>query len=115
MRGFFVRQEKMFIKRFLLWQLIVTLVLTLLIALLWNRMAALSTFFGGMLAILPNIFFTIYFLICKKGIYIAETLKIILTALLLVVLLHYFSVALLPLLVGLMGTYSVYFFRVRSR
>jgi len=112
-----VRKEKIAMKRFLLWQGIVTLGLTVIVRLLWDQTAAWSTFFGGLLAVVPNVFFVTYFLMrvdprhpkqVASACYVGEALKIMLTALLLVLLLRFESVALAPLLIGLMGTYAVY-------
>ena len=110
-------KEKVAMKRFLLWQGIVTLGLTVIVRLLWDQTAAWSTFYGGLLAVIPNIFFVIYFLMrvdprhpkqMATACYVGEALKISLTALLLVLLLHFYDAALAPLLIGLMGTYAAY-------
>jgi F0F1-type ATP synthase assembly protein I len=98
------------IRRFLQWQLLVAMSLTAIAWFLWGNDSALSVLFGGLLVVIPNIFLAIYLFIRANSIYVGEALKIILTGLLLVLLLHYFSIALAPLLLGLLGTYAVYFF-----
>lgn len=109
-------REKVAMKRFLLWQWIVTLGLAVIVRLLWDQAAAWSTFEGGLLAVVPNIFFVLFLMRVDprypkqmaRACYVGEALKIILTALLLVLLLHFETVALAPLLIGLSGTYAVY-------
>jgi len=109
-RGCAVPKEKTVFRRFLMWQFIVTVCLTVIVGLLWGYHAARSTFFGGLLAVIPNIFLSIYLLWRANSIYVCEFLKIILTGILLVLLLHCVNVALAPLLMGLLGSYAVYFF-----
>lgn len=108
-----MRKEKVAIRRFLQRQLLVAMCLTVLAAFLGGFNFARSTFFGGLLVVVPNIFLAIYLFIHVNSIYIGEMLKIILMGLLLVLLLHYFNIALAPLLLGLIGTYAVYFFSRR--
>lgn len=103
-------KEKTVFRRFLMWQFVVTVCLTVMIGLLWGYYAARSTFAGGLLAVIPNIFLSVYLLWRANSIYVGEFLKIILTGILLILLLHCVSVALAPLLIGLLGTYAVYFF-----
>jgi F0F1-type ATP synthase assembly protein I len=109
-RGCLVRKEKAAFRRFLQWQLLVVFALTVITWFVWGRHFALSVLAGGLLVVIPNIFLVIYLFIRVNSIYVGEALKIILTGLLLVLLLHYFSIALAPLLLGLLGTYTVYFF-----
>lgn len=103
-------KDKAIFRRFLMWQFIVTVFLTVVVGLLWGYQAARSTFFGGLLAVVPNIFLSLYLFWRANSIYVGELLKIILTGVLLVFLLHFFDIALAPLLIGLLGTYAVYFF-----
>lgn len=105
-----MRKGKAFLKRFLMWQFIVTVCLTVIVGLLWGYLAARATFFGGLLAVIPNIFLSTYLYWRPSSIYVGEMLKIILTGTLLVLLLHWVTVAFAPLLIGLLGTYAVYFF-----
>jgi len=107
-----VRKEKSAMMRFLRWQVIITVFMSISIGLVWGQLAAESVVFGGLLAIIPNIFFVLYFFTRTKmsACYIGEALKIILTALLLILVLHIFNVQLAPLLLGLLGTYVAYFF-----
>lgn len=114
-----MRKHKIAAARFLLWQLIVTLCLTAAVFVLWNHIAAWSTLLGGLLAVVPNTILFFYLFLrtqhrdpmkITKDFYIGETVKIISTGLLLVIILHYYNVALAPLLIGLFGTYWVYLF-----
>lgn len=112
-----MRKEKLALTRFLLWQGMVTVGLTVMVRLLWDQAAAWSTFQGGLLAVIPNIFLITYLSVrvdprhpkqMAKACYVGEAIKIMLTVLLLMLMLHFNSVALAPLLLGLMGTYAVY-------
>ena len=105
-----MRKEKVAFRRFLQWQLLVAIGLTVITGFVWGYHFALSVLIGGLLVVVPNIVLVIYLLMRANSIYIGEALKIILTGLLLVLLLHYFTIALAPLLLGLLGTYTVYFF-----
>jgi F0F1-type ATP synthase assembly protein I len=102
--------NKTAMRRFLMCQFIVTVCLAIIVGLCWGYDAARATFFGGLLAVIPNIFLSMYLSWRSNSIYVGEMLKIILTGLLLVLLLHFVTVGLAPLLIGLLGTYTVYFF-----
>lgn len=109
-RGCLVRKEKVAFRRFLQWQLQVAIGLTAITWIVWGHHFALSVLSGGLLVVVPNIVLAIYLLFRVNSVYVGEALKIILMGLLLVFLLHYFTIALAPLLLGLLGTYTVYFF-----
>src|SRR5438105_918074 len=100
-----MRKEKSAMMHFLRWQVIITACISIPVCLVWGRSAAESVVFGGLLAIIPNIFFMIYFFTrtdprfpeqMMSACYSGEALKIVLTALLLVLLLHFFNVQLAP-------------------
>lgn len=105
-----MRKEKIAMSRFLLLQLLVATILSAVVWFIWNGKASLSVLCGGLLVVIPNFVLAIYLFIRVNSIYVGEALKIMLTGLLLVLLLHFVDVALAPLLLGLLGTYSVYFF-----
>jgi len=110
-------KEKRKITRFLCWQLVVAVSLSIIIAILWNPAAAISTLIGGLLVLIPNIFLAIIFFALTKSnsskkmvraCYMGEALKIVLIAVLFVLVLHWYAVMLAPLLIGFCGTYAVY-------
>lgn len=106
------------IKRILVCQLIIAVILTTIVGLMLGRNAAWSAMIGGCLVIVPAIVYGLFLSRVDpryprkivRSLYLGEALKIILTGFLLIVVLHFYNARLGPLLVGLLGVYSVYFF-----
>lgn len=105
----FLRKEKKVAIQFIAFQFVILLTLTFFAALFWNKTMAISTALGGMLAIIPNIIFGIYVFSRQNfNFYLAEAIKISVLVLCLWLILHFYNAALLPLLIGFLGTYTIY-------
>lgn len=114
------KKEKKAVFRFLLWQFLVALFVTVLVLIIWNHTAAMSTLFGGLLAFVPNVFFAWFFFTrtnCNpKKIatwcYVGEIIKVVSIGILFVLMLRWYEIALAPFLMGFCAVYLVYMFHI---
>lgn len=113
------RKEKIAVIQFLAKQLILLLVIASIIAAIGHYSAAKSALLGGLLVWIPNVFL-VFFIFSQDSIsdpkkivnafYVGEVLKILLMCILFVLMLHWYTIALIPFLIGMAGAYLVYLF-----
>lgn len=112
-------KEKQLLTRFLQLQLVVVLIIAMMIGLTWSVSAGVSALFGGLLVWVPSIVLAIVVFARRSyrdpkkivsAFYIGETIKITLTALLLIILLQLYAVNLIALLIGMIAVYVTYLF-----
>ncbi|MDP1573528.1 MAG: ATP synthase subunit I [Coxiellaceae bacterium] len=110
-------KEKRALFVFFAWQCSVAIAISAIAAFCWGRVIAVSVLQGGILAIVPALFLSMWFFLrspknpqkALRDVTIAEFLKIILLCLLFVVMLRYSHILFLPFLAGFCVTYAVYF------
>lgn len=125
MRAFFSdrksisHREKAAVKRFLMAQIFAGLLIYSMSLMLIGINFAQSVMLGIVVTIVPNFFLVLFMFsrlktqtskAVRRTCLVGEYLKILLIALLVIVILHRFQVALLPFLLGFLGTYGVYWF-----
>lgn len=104
---------------FTLFQMAVTLGVALVIWLFWGFYSGVSAFTGGMICVIPNLYFAWRFfsatgaLAAKqivRGMYRAEMIKLLLTGLLFLVVFTYLPIDVLPFFAGFILTQFVGWF-----
>lgn len=110
-------REKRGIAILLFRQCLVSISIAVIMLITWNRVAAISAVLGGLLVWIPNFIFAIILFLRntyhdpKKIVnvfYVGEIIKILVTVLLLIAMLHLYTIMLAPLLVGMLSCYLVY-------
>ena len=110
-------KEKRALLIFFAWQCLIAIAISAIAAFCWGRVIAVSVLQGGILAIVPAFFLSMWFFLrspknpqkALRDVTIAEFLKIILICVLFIVMLRYGHIQFLPFLVGFCTTYAVYF------
>lgn len=108
-------REKKAIFRLLFWQCIVLLLIALLTHFISTPIATFSALMGGLLILISTALSALYFFTCQssnpkkmmRAGLVSELIKIISLIILMIALLHWCTVSLAPLLIGLLGTYLV--------
>lgn len=115
-KGIF-QKEKRSVMIFFGWQAVVAVLISIVAAIFFTREIAVSVFQGGLLAIVPALFLSLWFFLrapkdskqTLRDVYFAELLKILLLCVLFVMMLRYGHIHFLPFLAGFCLTYMVYF------
>lgn len=111
--------EKRAMLGFLQWQAVIAVVLMVVTAVWLGKEAAFSVLLGALITLVPNVLLAIFIFMraatrsikqVVRSCYVGEIIKILLIAAMMLFILRTFAIQIGSFLIGLIGTYLVYFF-----